>query len=41
VCAALGPEVISLPKQAVQPGRSIATFRQGAGLGLPTALMTP
>ncbi len=41
VCAALGPDVISLPKQAVQPGRSIATFRQGAGLGLPTALMTP
>jgi hypothetical protein len=41
VCAALGPELISLPKQAVQPGRQIATFRQGAGLGVPTALMTP
>lgn len=41
VCAALGPDLISLPKQAVQPGRQIATFRQGAGLGLPTALMTP
>lgn len=41
VCEALGPDVISPPKSAVQPGRSIATFRQGAGLGLPTALMTP
>lgn len=41
VCAALGPDVVSPPKQAVQPGRLIATFRQGAGLGLPTAVMTP
>ena len=41
VCAALGPELISLPKPAVQPGRLIATFRPGAGLGPPMALMTP
>lgn len=41
VCGELGPEVISAPKQAVQPGRWIATFRASAGLGLPTALMTP
>lgn len=41
VCGDLGPDVISAPKQAVQPGRFIATFRASAGLGLPTALMTP
>jgi hypothetical protein len=41
VCGELGPDVISVPKQAVQPGRWIATFRSSAGLGLPTALMTP
>lgn len=28
-------------KDAVQPGRRIATFRREAGLGLPVALITP
>ena len=28
-------------KDAVQPGRRIATVRDSAGLGLPVALMTP
>jgi hypothetical protein len=37
----LGPELIGPVKAAVQPGRSIATFRAEAGLGLPVALMTP
>jgi hypothetical protein len=36
----LGPDVISHPKTAVQLGRLIATFRDGAGLGLPVALMS-
>ncbi|MDJ0770927.1 MAG: hypothetical protein QNJ12_19190, partial [Ilumatobacter sp.] len=35
-----GPDVIGAPKAAVQPGRRIATFRSGAGLGVPTALMS-
>jgi hypothetical protein len=29
------------PRDAVQPGRRIATLRRSAGLGLPVALMTP
>jgi hypothetical protein len=37
----LGPDVLSPPKAAVQPGRFIASFRAAAGLGLPIALMTP
>lgn len=37
----LGPDLLSMPKPAVQPGRHIASFRAGAGLGLPIALMTP
>lgn len=37
----LGPELMSPPKQAVQPGRFIASFRAAAGLGLPIALMSP
>lgn len=41
VCERLGPDVISLPKAAVQPGRFIATVRAEVGLGLPLALMTP
>jgi hypothetical protein len=41
VCERLGPDVIGLPKQAVQPGRYIATVRNDVGLGLPVALMTP
>jgi hypothetical protein len=39
-CELLGPERISEPKDAVQPGRRIATVRSDAGLGLPVALMT-
>lgn len=41
VCETLGPDVIGLPKPAVQSGRYIATVRNGVGLGLPLALMTP
>ena len=40
-CAGLGPELVGLPRAAVQPGRLIATVRQELGLGLPVALMTP
>lgn len=29
------------PRDAIQPGRRIATVRREAGLGLPVALMTP
>jgi hypothetical protein len=36
----LGPERISAPKDAVQPGRQIATIRGDVGLGLPVALMS-
>lgn len=36
----LGAERISAPKDAVQPGRRIATVRAEVGLGLPVALMT-
>lgn len=39
VCAYAGPDVIGPPKQAVQPGRRIATARSTAGLGVPFALM--
>lgn len=41
LCADLGPDVIGLPKPAVQTGRMIATVRSGVGLGVPVALMTP
>ena len=41
LCERLGPDVVSAPKPAVQPGRFIATVRSGLGLGLPAALMTP
>lgn len=37
----LGPDVISSPRDAVQPGRRIATVRTEVGLGVPLALMTP
>ncbi len=39
----LGPERLSEPKAAVQPGRRIATVRRGRGRGISTALafMTP
>lgn len=40
-CAALGPDVVSRPKTAVQPGRVIAGFRHEVGLGLPLAIMSP
>jgi hypothetical protein len=39
--ARLGPEMIGASRPAVQPGRSIATVQESAGLGLPVALMTP
>lgn len=38
--AAIG-EGCSEPREAVQPGRRIATLRRSAGLSLPLALMTP
>lgn len=37
----LGPELIGSAREAVQPGRRIASFRSSAGLGVPVALMTP
>jgi hypothetical protein len=37
----LGPDVMSAPKPAVQPGRTIATVRAAAGLGVPFAVMSP
>jgi hypothetical protein len=37
----LGPDVMSLPKPAVQPGRFIATVRRDVGLGTAVAMMTP
>jgi hypothetical protein len=36
----LGP-LVGAPKDAVQPGRRIATVSRGAGLGTALALMTP
>ncbi|CAB4889226.1 unannotated protein [freshwater metagenome] len=38
--ASLGAEVMSPPKDAVQPGRRISSFRDTAGLGVPVAVMT-
>jgi hypothetical protein len=38
--ASLG-ESCSAPRDAVQPGRRIATLRRSAGLAVPVALMTP
>ncbi len=40
-CARIGADRVSPPKDAVQPGRRIATVRPDVGLGLPVALMTP
>lgn len=37
----IGPERIGAPKDAVQPGRRIATVRPEAGLGTAVALMSP
>ena len=39
-CGVIGVERVSPPKDAVQPGRRIATIRADVGLGLPVALMT-
>jgi predicted enzyme related to lactoylglutathione lyase len=39
-CARIGEGRISAPKDAVQPGRRIATLEAGVGLGVPVALMT-
>lgn len=39
-CALIGADRISAPKDAVQPGRRIATIRADVGLGLPVALMS-
>jgi hypothetical protein len=36
----LGP-LLGTPRDAVQPGRRIATLRREAGLSMPVALMTP
>jgi hypothetical protein len=36
----LGPDLVSDPKPAVQPGRWIATVRSAAGLAVPVALMS-
>jgi len=38
--AAIGEERCSQPRDAVQPGRRIATLRRSAGLAVPVALMT-
>ena len=35
----VGPDVLSIPKPAVQAGKLIATFRSSVGLGVPVALM--
>jgi hypothetical protein len=35
-----GPELVGSAKDAVQPGRRIATVRNEAGLGLPVAMMS-
>lgn len=40
VCERLGADVVSPPKNAVQPGKRIATIRKSAGLGLPVALLS-
>ncbi len=39
--ARLGPDLLGLPKPAVQPGRRIATVRAAAGLGVAVAFMSP
>jgi len=41
LCRHIGPELVGQPKSAVQPGRTIATVRSAAGLGVPVALMSP
>jgi hypothetical protein len=39
VASHVGPDVLSIPKPAVQTGKLIATFRSSLGLGVPLALM--
>ncbi len=39
-CERIGVDRISAPKDAVQPGRRIATISKDVGLGVPVALMT-
>ena len=39
-CDQIGSDRISAPKDAVQPGRRIATIDKDVGLGVPVALMT-
>jgi hypothetical protein len=41
LAARLGPELLSTPKDAVQPGRRIATLRTAAGLSTAVAFMNP
>jgi hypothetical protein len=38
---AVAGDAVGEPRDAVQPGRRIATVREHAGLGVPVALMTP
>jgi hypothetical protein len=40
-CTSLGPDVTGEARDAVQPGRRIATLRSSAGLGIPVALISP
>lgn len=40
VVSRLDPELVGRPKDAVQPGRQIATVRSAAGLGVPVAFMS-
>jgi hypothetical protein len=40
-CAARMGEALGEPRDAIQPGRRIATARREAGLGPPVAFMTP
>jgi hypothetical protein len=39
--AAIAGDALGQVRDAVQPGRRIATVRESAGMGLPVALMTP
>jgi hypothetical protein len=39
-CGRLGPDIVSSPKAAVQPGRFIATVRSSVGARLPLAFMS-
>lgn len=40
VVSRLDPDLVGRPKDAVQPGRQIATVRSAAGLGVPVAFMS-